>query len=478
MSTAVQLGFPDAVSRILKAQPRAYAKPQYVEYNDPQNRGNILYGRGEFSDFHDNARAELLQQLENKKRDAESREKRFLMGNPLPKLPMNSWSSAGRPSVSADKTITMGDYGMRGGTQPNYTPEALEIQRKMLKRRANEAGILSRNEMPPPTMKPKKTFAESLADVINTVLLSLEDAVGSGNYSSINAGDIYKLFRTFAENGFVFESNQLIRFKENIDGMIEDLEGVASARVPTPDQKGAKLLLNAFGRVSNLISSLLKNAGLGMEQRKRASQRFVEQIKKELPPLYRNEGEQAYRSMMDAVYAEMEEDRGTTIPRNFDELNADLPMDVYREGDERTFDPYDVESEGAETSSSVRRMIESDMDNFRFQEAVERGDFAPSESSIGRSFVMPPAPPPSVADLVQFPRSAVPRSQSVVPPTAPQQRIINGVAIPPTRADLPNDLTALQNFARSIGYGFDPATSKGNLKRGILAKIRKVYPTY
>jgi hypothetical protein len=471
----VQLGFPDSVSRVLKREPRAYTKPQFVEYNS-QNGNNILYGNSEFSDFHAHARAEMAQQLANKKRDEEARMKRFLMGNPQPKLPMFSWSSAGRPSVTSDKTVPMTSR-LVGGTQPNYTPEAIEIQRKMLKRRANEAGVISRNEMPPPTMKPKKTFAESLADVINTVLLSLEDAVGSGNYSSINAGDIYKLFRTFAENGFVFESQQLERFKENIDSMIEDLDGVANARVPTADQKGAKLLLNAFGRVSNLISSLLKNSGLGIEQRKRASQRFVSQIKTELPPLYRNEGEKAYQRMMEGVYAEMEQDRGTVVPRSFEEV--DLPMDVYREGDEMTFDPYENESEGAFTTSSVRRMIESDMENRRFQEAVTRGDFdTVSEPSVVPSVVMPPAPPPSVADLIQFPRPSIPRSEMAGPTPTPQQRMFNGVPIPASHYELPTDMTALQNFARSIGYGFDPATKKANLKRGIIAKIRKEIPNW
>jgi len=477
MSNAVSLGFPDAVARVKRNDPRAFAKPQYVEYNSPQNGNNILYGTSEFSDFHDRARSDMLIQLENKKRDEEARMKRFLMGNPMPKLPMNSWSSAGRPYGGADKFVAMSDYAsaLRGGTQPNYTPEALEIQRKMLKRRANEAGVISRNELPPPTMKPKKTFAESLADVINTVLLSLEDAVGSGNYGSINAGDIYKLFRSLSENGYVFESKQLEEFKANIDSMMEDLEGVANSRVPTSEAKGAKLLLNAFDRVSNVLNSLLKNSGVGMEQRKLAARTLVARVKKEdVPPFVKSQ----YDDMMESVFAEMEDDRGTVIPRNFAGV-GELPMDVYREEGEETFDPYAQQFAGASvvpsearTSSSVRRMIDDDMANYAFQEAALRGDFDASEEMdvaprlpVPRNVIVAPVPEARsvapVPDLVRFPQQ-------------PQYRGINI----PLRQDIPSDMAGLQAFARSIGYVFDPATKKGNLKRGVIAKIRKDLPEY
>jgi len=468
MSTAVQLGFPYAVARAMKDKPTAYAKPQYVEYHSPQNGNNILYGRSDFSSFHDRARADMALQMENKKRDEEARMKRFLMGNPIPKLPMNSWSSAGRPSVSADKTVPMGDYSsaLRGGIQPNYTPEALDIQRKMLKRRANEVGVISRNELPPPTLKPKKTFSESLADVINTVLLSLEDAVGSGNYSAINAGDIYKLFRSLSENGYVFEAPQLEKFKANIDTMRSSLEGVASGRVRTDNAKGAKLLLNAFDRVSSVLDSLLKKSGLGLEQRKIASRYLVSRIKKEDAPPY---GVSAYDDMMEQVYAEMEEDRGTTIPRKFEDI-GDLPLDAFGEADESTYDPY---AEEARTTSSINRFIR------------EQGDLPfPFPSSPAVSVfpeVMPRLPVPRTAPtMVEVPPSQIglPSLPALVPQTQEPQELMYKGRMIPSRNELPSDLAGLQAFARSIGYFFDPDTRKANLKRGVVAKIRKDIPDY
>jgi hypothetical protein len=485
----VQLGFPDSVSRVLKAKPKAYTTPQYVAYNS-QYGNNILMGRSENSDFHSNAQKDLLLQLENKRRDAEARERRLLMGNPMPKLPMHSWQSAGRPFMMADKTVPMSNSDLRGGVNPNYTPEALEIQRKYLKRRANEVGVISRNEMPPPSMKPKKTFSDSLADVINTVILSLQDAVGSGNYSGINAGDIYKLFRSLSENGYVFETNQLIEFKEDIDDMMSDLEGVANPRVPTNEQRGAKLLLNAFGRVSNLLTDLLRISDLPVDQRRRAGTAFVSRIKKELPPIFRQAGEPLYNQFMEAVYSEMEQDRGTEIPRTFAEV-GEVPMDAYREAGEETFDPY--EEEEARTSSSLRADLASrDASYMRYMEAMERGELPEDMSTVPSVVPAPvlPAPPTSLKLQIRRPRglpitsipSVVPAPVTApvpapvpAPVTAP--RLFRGIPLPNSAIDVPSarNKSALIEFVRRYGFASDPSSSGSNIRNYFIRKVREQY---
>jgi hypothetical protein len=90
-----------------------------------------------------------------------------------------------------------------------------------------------------------------------------------------------------------------------------------------------------------------------------------------------------------------------------------------------------------------------------------------------------------VAPRLPVPRNVivapVPEARSVAPVPDlvrfPQQPQYRGINIP-LRQDIPSDMAGLQAFARSIGYVFDPATKKGNLKRGVIAKIRKDLPEY
>jgi len=468
----VQLGFPDSVSRVLTAQPRAYAKPQYIEYN-PHTGNNILYGDSEFSNFHNTARSDMRLQLENKKRDEEARMKRFLMGNPTPKLPTLAWTSGSRPSIMADKTVPMSN-GMSGGNQPNYTPEAVAIQRQMLKRRANEAGVLSRNELPPPTLKPKKTFTESLKDVIDTVLIGMGDAITSGNYGRVAFEGVYKLIRSFSENGFMFESRDLDDFIENIDDMIEQLRGVITQKVnnPNSDVNNAKILYTGLTRVMVILKKLDKNTDRTIPERKLASRSLVQELKKEKAPAIL---EGLYDEMMSQVMSEIEgSDRGTVVPRSFAEL-GELPMDVYREDGEDTFDPYAMEGfsqprprpalpRGIEADEASRDMSFVNFMDQRSAIAEEEGQVAPNVS-----------PAPSIQSTTGL--------TLIAPNGEPVEAIeYNGILIP-AGSNLfsqyyADTLASLRVFADSIDYRYSQYTDRPNLKRGIISKIRRTIPNW
>jgi hypothetical protein len=473
----VQLGFPDSVSRVLASRPRGYAKPQYIEYN-PESGNNILHGQSEFSSFHDRARADMMAQLDAKKRDASAREKRFLMGNPMPKLPMHSWTSAGSPFMMADKTVPMGDSGLRGGIQPNYTPEALAIQRKMLKRRANEAGVISRNELPPPTLKPRKSFAESLKDVIDTVLISIGDAIASGNYDRVAFEGVYKLIRSLSENGQVFEKRDLLDFLNTIEPIVEDLRGVITEKVQNPNTNVglAKGLYASMTRVREVILKLLKNSDKSIGERQLALRSLISDLKKEKAPEIL---EKVYDEMMSQVMSEVDSDRGTVFPRTFAEI-GELPMDAYREDDEATFDPYAMEG-FSETLArpavprvpsdalSAGEQVERDMSYMRFlqdRDAIAEEDeaeeaVAPSGTAVsddgGATMV---APDGTNIEAFSF----------------------NGVLVPASSTLLntyfANSLANLRVLADSIGYRYSQFTDRPNLKRGIISKIRKVVPNY
>jgi hypothetical protein len=476
----VQLGFPDSVSRVLKAQPRGYAKPQYVEYN-PHTGNNILYGNSEFSDFHNTARSDMLLQLENKKRDAEARERRFLMGNPMPKLPMHSWTSAGSPFMMADKTVPMGNSDLRGGTQPNYTPEALAIQRKMLKRRANEAGVLSRNELPPPTMKPKKTFAESLKDVIDTVLIGMGDAITSGNYGRVAFEGVYKLIRSFSENGYIFESRDIGDFIENIEDMIEQLRGVITQKInnPNSDVNNAKILYTGLTRVMVILKKLDKETDRSLSERKIASRPLIQQLKKDKAPAIL---EGLYDEMMSQVMSEIEGDRGTVVPRSFGEL-GELPMDVYREEGEDTFDPYAMEGFSESMSRpSLPRGVESEeaSRDMSYQAFMDR-----------RSAIAEEAEADAEAEAQLAPNASVPppsiQSTTGLTLVAPNGDTIEGIEyngmLIPAGSNLFNrfysdSLATLRAFADAIGYRYSQYTDRPNLKRGIISKIRRTIPNW
>lgn len=489
MSNAVQLGFPDAVARVLRDKPRGYTKPQYIDYNS-QYGNNILYGRSENSGFHDRAREQMLAQLEAKKRDALAREKRFLMGNPMPKLPMHSWTSAGSPFMMADKTVPMSDSGLRGGTQPNYTPEAVAIQRKFLKRRANEAGVLSRNELPPPTLKPKKTFPEALKDVIDTVLISMGDAITSGNYDRVAFEGVYKLIRTFSENGEVFQQRDLMDFLKSVDPLLEALREVITEKVENPNENVglAKGLYSSMTRVRNVLLKLLKNVDRPQNERKLAIRSLIGDLKKEKAPEIL---EKVYADMMDQVMAEVESDRETVVPRSFAEL-GELPMDVYREEDESTFDPYAMEfaeqmpripmpraEEDVESRSPSER-VRDDLSYRRFAE--EQSRLAQEEEGVAEAIAEAPPmiQPPSTASTA--PSTAT--TLSMIGPDGDRIEAIrwNGMLIPASsiifNMNYGDSLANLRAFANSIGYNFSAYTDRPNLKRGIISKIRKSIPNW
>jgi hypothetical protein len=344
---------------------------------------------------------------------------------------------------------------------------------------------LSRNELPPPTLKPKKSFPEALKDVIDTVLISMGDAITSGNYDRVAFEGVYKLIRTFSENGQVFEQRDLEDFLKSVDPLLEALRGVITEKVENPNENVglAKGLYSSLMRVRNVLIRLLKNVDKSPNERKLALRSLISDLKKEKAPEIL---EQVYADMMSQVMSEVESDRGTVVPRTFEEL-GELPMDVYREDDESTFDPYAMNLEqmprapvarGADAvSRTPSEMVRDDMSYQRFLE--QRSQFVEDEDedvSPPASALMPPsAPTPSIQSTTGL---------SMIAPNGQNVEAVNyeGILIPASSnlfgMYFADTLANVRAFADSIGYRYSQYTDRPNLRRGIISKIRKTIPNW